>query len=183
MYISNWRNRNGLEVLSHMQLHLWKNGNVQTKCMTKERWKRKPIKTKTSFTMQVYQKCHLLLKHALFWQQMAFLSHSVNPGKVREYPVASYFTCPEECPSSPLMEDSTSSRFPSMPQSRSHWVTVVHVLTRYPFRRGIYVSLSLCRGGFFFQYLPVCEFVKINLFCSFIPIVNSLQMCRFWALY
>uniref|UniRef100_K1PUK6 G protein-coupled receptor GPR1/2/3 C-terminal domain-containing protein n=1 Tax=Magallana gigas TaxID=29159 RepID=K1PUK6_MAGGI len=52
--------------------------------------------------------------------KMAFLSHSVNPGKVREYPVASYFTCPEECPSSPLMEDSTSSRFPSMPQSRSH---------------------------------------------------------------
>lgn len=111
----------------------------------------------------MYQKCHLLLKPALFWQQMAFLSHSVNPGKVREYPVASYFTCPEECPSSPLMEDSTSSRFPSMPQSRSHWVTVVHVLTRYPFRRGISVYAEFFLS--FFCYLPVwvvCK--KLNSF-------------------
>lgn len=110
----------------------------------------------------MYQKCHLLLKPALFWQQMAFLSHSVNPGKVREYPVASYFTCPEECPSSPLMEDSTSSRFPSMPQSRSHWVTVVHVLTRYPFRRGISVYAEVFLSFFFVIYL--CElFVKITV--------------------
>lgn len=129
---------------------------------------------------QVYQKCHLLLKPALFWQQMAFLSHSVNPGKVREYPVASYFTCPEECPSSPLMEDSTSSRFPSMPQSRSHWVTVVHVLTRYPFRRGISVYAEFFLS--FFCYLPVWVVCKNyrKQFCSFILIVSSLQMCRFW---
>lgn len=129
---------------------------------------------------QVYQKCHLLLKPALFWQQMAFLSHSINPGKVREYPVASYFTCPEECPSSPLMEDSTSSRFPSMPQSRSHWVTVVHVLTRYPFKRGISVYAEFFLS--FFCYLPVWVVCKNyrKQFCSFILIVSSLQMCRFW---
>lgn len=54
MYTSNWSIRNSLEVLSHIQLHVRKKGNVQTNCMTKKRWKRKQtIRQKSSFTTSV----------------------------------------------------------------------------------------------------------------------------------
>lgn len=66
MYTCNWSIRNGLEVLSHIQLHVRKKGNVQTNCMTKKRWKRKKNEDKNHHLPQVYQKCHLLLKPALF---------------------------------------------------------------------------------------------------------------------
>lgn len=106
---------------------------------------------KLQICWEVFQKWHLLLKPALFWQQMAFLSHQVNPGKVREYPVASYFTCPEECPSSPLLEETTSSKFSGFTHPRSHWV-VVQV---YPSLNFVYIY-NVRLGVFFGMVMLFC---------------------------
>lgn len=67
MYTSNWSIRNSLEVLSHIQLHVRKKGNVQTNCMTKKRWKRQ---TKTKIIIY-----HMCIKNVICCWNLLFFDN------------------------------------------------------------------------------------------------------------